>query len=61
VGVISRYIIAIKLIDVLRLGGGTIISVKAAGKFDKFDADDIELQKLKNVSFMGIKSPQQLG
>lgn len=51
-GVISRYIIAVKLIDSLRLGGGAIISIKAGGKFDKFDVDDIELRKHKNISFL---------
>ena len=54
-GVVSRYIIAIKLIDSLRLGDGTIISVKAGGQFNKFDADDIELRKHKNISFLGYK------
>lgn len=58
--VISRYIIAIKLIDSLRLGDGTIISVNSAGQFNKFDADDIELRKHKNISFLGYKNPQRL-
>jgi hypothetical protein len=60
VGVLSRYIIAAKLIDVLRLGGGTILSVKAAGKFNKFDDDDIELKKLKGISFISTISHHHL-
>jgi hypothetical protein len=53
VGVLSRYIIAAKLIDVLRSSGGTILSIKSSGSFDKFDDDDIEYRKLKTISFYG--------
>jgi hypothetical protein len=53
VGVLSRYIIAAKLIDVLRSNGGTILSIKSSGSFDKFDDDDIEYRKLKTISFYG--------
>ena len=51
---ISRYIIAAKLVGALRRGDGAIISIKAAGMATSLDADDIELKKLKTISFMGI-------
>ena len=60
VGAFSRYIIAVKLIDVLRIGGGTILSIKAGGKFNTFDADDIDLKKLKNVAFLSTNPFQTL-
>jgi hypothetical protein len=51
---ISRYIIAAKLVAALRRGDGAIISIKAAGSATSLDADDIELKKLKTISFFGI-------
>jgi hypothetical protein len=53
VGVLSKYILATKLTDVLRLGGGAIVSIKAAGQFNKFDDDDIEFKKVSTISFIG--------
>ena len=59
VGVLSRYILAIKLTDVVKQGGGTIVSIKGAGQFSSLDADDLELKKLTHISFYGT-SPTQL-
>ena len=53
VTILSRYILAVRLLPVLKVGGGTIISIQAAGMFNTFDRDDLKPRVLKSLGFFG--------
>jgi len=48
--VISKYILSAKLIDVLRRGGGCIVSIKGAGVSNSLNVDNLELKNNKTIT-----------